>query len=108
MIYQQFMVVFVDCSDKQVVSTSNEFEQSADASSPSNHIRDIECLERVGNPSTEVSSIGKEELVLNKEVPCVLSSNTCVQFVDHPTCISMRKVSQLHPISSVANHMFGL
>jgi len=89
-------VACIENCDKQVVSTTNEFEQSAHASSPCNHTLDIEGLERVGNPSTEVSSIGKEELVLNKEVPCVSSSNTCVQFVDHPTCISMRKRRHEH------------
>lgn len=90
------MVLFVYSSDEQAVSTSNEFERSADTASLSDHIRNVECSESLENTSTGTSSILEEEQVINEKVACVSSSNTCALFVDHPTCISMRKVSELH------------
>lgn len=91
-------MLFVGCSDNQALSTSNESKRSADTASLCDHIQTVECSESLENTSAGTSNILEEVQVLNEEVPCTLSSNTCGQFVDHPTCISMRKVLQLHLI----------
>lgn len=86
----------MDSSDEQAVSTSNKFERSADTASLSDHIQNVECSESLENTSTGTSSILEEEQVFDEEVACFSSSNSSAVFVDHPTCISMRKVPELH------------